>query len=74
MNHKTHYLLFYSKMCLVKILLSLPAVITKAMMVKLALLSRSYDLKVILQLKKIKPLWHCPFVLYTHYVISEVLY
>lgn len=49
MNHKAHYLLFYSKMLLLKILLSVPESITKGMNVKLTLLSISCELKIILQ-------------------------
>lgn len=68
MNHKAHYLLFYSKMLLLKILLSVPESITKGMNVKLTLLSISCELKIILQLKKIKYACHCTFVQESHYL------
>ena len=73
MKHKTHSSLFYSKKLLLKILLSVPAAITKGMDIKLTLLPKSYELKIILQLKKTKPVFQHTFVLFKNHIISNVL-
>lgn len=58
-------------MLLLKILLSVPAAITKGMDIKLTLLPKSYELKIILQLKKTKPVFQHTFVLFKNHIISN---